>query len=317
MDTAGAQAAAVHHGGPPRPALILNGPDLADGEDELRIGEIPAVSRGIGELAFSIETDSVRVHETVGGQALEDFSFVQIASFPSPTATLLNAVAAYLLNLGVDAVNMGGVGAPTRLLQYVRFAQAGIPVPAARYLPPGLLQAAYPSLAGQLGLPFILTALRGGAGRQDFLITSESSFAKQLRAGAQTRAIFLAREFIPADISYQLLILGGQVPVVVRTPLSLDQIRRPGSPPERRSALIDPAALDLCARRRAVQAASLMGYDVASADMAQHCTTGEWYVLNTSPTPPISTGAFTRDKVGAYVSYLQRKLRAAPEQDHH
>jgi hypothetical protein len=91
------------------------------------------VSRGIDELAFTIETGSVRVYETVSGWALEDFGFVQIVSFLNPTGTLLNAVTAYLLHQGVEVVNMEGIGAPTRLLQYVRFAQAGIPVPDARY----------------------------------------------------------------------------------------------------------------------------------------------------------------------------------------
>jgi glutathione synthase/RimK-type ligase-like ATP-grasp enzyme len=295
---------------PPQPALILNGAELANGEGRLRSGEFLAVSRSIDELAFTIETGSVRVYETVSGWDLEDFSFVQIISFTNPTGTLLNAVAAYLLHRGVDAVNMEDIGAPTRLLQYVRFAQAGIPVPAARYLPAHLLEAAYPDLADQLGIPFILTALRGGGCRQDFLITDESSFAARLRARGQTRTIFLAREFIPADVSYHLLVMGGQVPIVIRKPLSLDQTRPPGNPPEEHVALTDPATLDALARRLATQAASLMGYDVASIEMARHCTTGEWYVLKTNATPPISSGAFAPEKLSAYISYLERKLHA-------
>jgi hypothetical protein len=298
---------------PPRPALILNGAHLVNVEGGLGSGEFLAISRSIDELAFTIETGSVRVHEAVSGWDLEDFSFVQIASFPSPTGTLLNAVAAYLLHRGVDAVNMEHIGAPTRLLQYVRFAQAGIRVPAARYLPPRLLETAYPDLADQFGLPFILTALRGGGGGQDFLITDESSFAARLRAGRQARAIFLPREFIPADVSYHLLIMGGQVPIVMSKPLSLGQARPPGSPTEEHAALVDLATFDPRARRLAIQAASLMGYDLASAEMARHCTTGEWYVLSTSATPPISGGAFVPDKLSAYVSYLERKLRATSE----
>jgi hypothetical protein len=253
------------------------------------------------------------VHETVSGWDLEDFSFVQVASFPGPTGTLLNAVAAYLLHQGVDAVNMEGVGAPTRLLQYVRFGQAGMPVPAARYLPPRLLQAAYPDLAGQFGLPFVLTALRGGGGRQDFLITNEPSFDARLRAGAQTRAMFLAREFVPADDSYHLLVMGGQVPLVIRKPLSLDRARPPGTPAGEHAELTDPAAFDPRARRLAIQAASLMGYDVAGAEIAQHCTTGEWYVLNTNATPLTSGADFVADKLSAYASYLERKLRTTLE----
>jgi hypothetical protein len=295
---------------PPRPALILNGAELVNGEVGLRSDEFLAVSRGIDELAFTIAKNSVRVHETVSGWDLEDFSFVQIGSFPNPTGTLLNAVAAYLLHHKVDAVNMEDIGAPTRLLQYVRFAQAGIPVPAARYLPPRLLEAAYPDLADQLGLPFLLTSLRGGGGRQDFLITDESSCATHLRARSQTRAIFLAREFIPADVSYHLLIMGGQVPIVMRKPLSLDQASSARNLAEKKAELIDPATFDPHARHLAIQAASLMGYDVAGTKMARHCTTGEWHVLSTNATPLIAGGAFAAEKLSAYTSYLERKIRA-------
>jgi glutathione synthase/RimK-type ligase-like ATP-grasp enzyme len=222
-------------------------------------------------------------------------------------------VAAYLLHQGVEAVNMEDIGAPTRLLQYVRFAQAGIPVPAARYLPPRLLEDSYPDLADQLGLPFILTALRGGGGRQDFLVVDGSSFAARLHADGQARAVFLAREFIPADDSHHLLVMGGQVRIVVRKPLRLDLTSPPDDSAEKHAALIDPVTFDPCAQRLAIQAASLMGCDVADTEIARHCATGEWYVLNTKTSPAISGGDFGAEKLGAYTAYLERKLRATRE----
>ncbi len=117
---------------PRRSILILNGAALAELKDELGAEEYEVVFRSIDELAFTIETGAVSVHETAGNRDLADFAFVQIASFPNPTGTLLNAIAAYLRHQGVDAVNAEGIGAPTRLLQYVRFAQAGITVAVSR-----------------------------------------------------------------------------------------------------------------------------------------------------------------------------------------
>jgi hypothetical protein len=58
-----------------------------------------------------------------------------------------------------------------------------------------------------------------------------------------------------------------------------------------------------------------MGYDVASAEIARHCTTGEWHVLTTNSTPPINSGDFIPAKLSAYTSYLERKLRAAEEKN--
>jgi hypothetical protein len=300
---------------PRRSALILNGAELAGAKDELGADEFEVVFRGIDELAFTIEAGAVGVHETATGRDLADFAFVQVASFPNPTGTLLNAVAAYLRHHGIDAVNAEGIGAPTRLLQYVRFAQAGMPVPASRYLPPRLLASAYPDLADQLGLPFILTSIRGGAGRRDHLVSDEPGFAELLRAASH--AHFLAREFVPADATYHLLVLGQQVPIVMRQGISLGESCRPRFPQGAEASLIDAATFSPGARALAVQAASLMGLDVAGVHVVRHWTTGEWHVLATSATPPFSAGAFAPDKVSAYTAYLQRKLGAVTGQDRH
>jgi hypothetical protein len=107
---------------PRRSALILNGAELAGAKNQLGADEFEVVFRSIDELAFTIEAGTVRVHETATGRDLAGFAFVQVASFPHPTGTLLIAVAAYLRHQRVDAVNAEGIGAPTRLLQYVRFA---------------------------------------------------------------------------------------------------------------------------------------------------------------------------------------------------
>jgi len=298
---------------PRRSILILNGAALAELKDELGAEEYEVVFRSIDELAFTIETGAVSVHETAGNRDLADFAFVQIASFPNPTGTLLNAIAAYLRHQGVDAVNAEGIGAPTRLLQYVRFAQAGMPVPATRYLPPRLLAEAYPDLADHLGLPFILTALRGGAGRRDLLIRDEPSFAEQMRAAGH--AYFLAREFIPADAIHRLLVLGHEVSIVMRQGISFGESCFPSIPEGGQVSLIDSATFSPSARILGVQAASLMGLDVADVRIVRHWMTGEWYVLDISATPPFSAGAFVPDKVSAYTAYLQRKLGAETGQD--
>ena len=293
---------------PRQSALILNGAALAELKDEFGAEEHHVVFRSVDDLAFTIETGAVSVYETASNRDLADFAFVQIASFPNPTGTLLNAIAAYLRHQGVDAVNAEGIGAPTRLLQYVQFAQASIPVPTTRYLPPRLLAGAYSDLADQFGLPFILSALRGGTGRRNILIRDEPSFDGLLQAAG--RAYFLAREFIPADATYRLLVLGHQVSIVMRQGFSFGESCLPSIPEEGEISLIDSATLGPDAGMLAVQAASLMGLDIAEVRMVRHLMTGEWYVLDTSATPPFSTGAFVQDKVSAYTAYLQRKLGA-------
>ncbi len=301
----------------PQSALVLNGEKLLgpDGDPGgLCLDGFETVFRSIDELAFTVETGQVRVCETVDGRDLADFGLVQVAAFPRPTATLLNAVAAYLGNKGVPAVNAEGVGAPTKLLQYVRFAQAGLPVPATWYIPPQLIREAYPDLAGAFGLPFLLSALSGSGDGHDILITTPGDFAEQLPSVlGHRRVMFLAQELIPSDSIFYLLILGDEAPIVIRHP-GIGSARLRGAQQDGQMALIDPATFDPGARRLAVQAASLMGFDIAGVNLVQHCTTGQWYVLDASATPAISAGVFAPDKLGAYSTYLKRRLRRAATQ---
>jgi glutathione synthase/RimK-type ligase-like ATP-grasp enzyme len=301
----------------PQSALILNGETLlgpAGDPGGLCLDGFETVFRSIDQLAFTVETGQVRVCETVDGRDLADFGLVQVAGFPRPTGTLLNAVAAYLENKGVLAVNAEGVGAPTKLLQYVRFAQAGLPVPATRYIPPQLIRDAYPDLASAFGLPFLLSTLTGSGGGHDILITTSGDFAEQIPSVLRhPRAMFLAQEIIPSDSTFYLLILGDEAPIVIRQG-GIGSVRLRGAQPDRQAALIEPTTFDPGARRLAVQAASLMGFDIAGVNLIQHWTTGQWYVLDACASPAISAGVFVPDKLGAYSVYLKRKLGVAATQ---
>jgi hypothetical protein len=73
------------------------------------------------------------VYETVEGRDLSDFGLIHVAAYPAPTATLVNAIAAYLEHWKVRGINLAGIGAPTNLLHYVLLARQAfgcrLPVP--------------------------------------------------------------------------------------------------------------------------------------------------------------------------------------------
>lgn len=141
---------------------------------------------------------------------LADFGLVQVFAYHRSTATLLNALADYLAAKGVRAVNVAGIGAPTRLFKYVRLANRGLSIPSTVYLPPRLLPGAYHDLAMQLDLPFVLKTVTGGRRGRTSLVGSELAFTEELRDTDNARG-FLAQELVPPDGSYFLLVLGGHV----------------------------------------------------------------------------------------------------------
>lgn len=291
-------------------ALIINGEALASGVETHGSGRLDAVFRNIDDLGFSIETNRVRISETVEGRDLADFGLVQVAAYPRPTAALINALVDYLAHHKVPAVNMAGIGAPTKLFQYVRFAQAGLAVPKTVYLSTGALAESFLDLAQRLELPFILKALSASGGRYNFLVRTEREFRNHLYSQDHIRVCFLAQQFIANDSTYRVLVLGGEVQLVMRRSWA------PGthlSNTEQGAAaiLVEPAAFAAAAKRMAIQAARLIGSEVAGVNLIQDWATQRWYVLDANSNPAMATGLFVEDKLAAYCSYLHKRLGIA------
>ena len=291
-----------------RTVLILNALSVAGlaREDYFADNGIDAVFRDIGEIAIKVETGAVSIYETVRNQDIADFGIVQAVSYPPPTATLLNTIAAYLDHYRVQAINLAGIGAPTKLLHYVQIAQAGLRVPKARYLPVPLMRDTYPALADQLGVPFVLKQLRGG--KPDVLIASSSDLKGRLGDVNERRDAFLVQEFIPGNKKLRVFVFGGVAAVAILRD-SLGGIA--GNQFSDNVMIAEPGGIDPAARNLAIRAARVTGCDVASIDLVQHWATSQWYVLQVRPNPPISTGPYIEEKMQAYSGFLQRRTRSS------
>ncbi|MFG2526291.1 RimK family alpha-L-glutamate ligase [Streptomyces sp. NPDC048527] len=288
---------------------MLNGEGLDEHVEfasELLAAGVEVVFRSIEEIAIDIGPEGVRIRETVNGRDLADFGLVQVFAYHRPTATLLNALADYLSAKGVRAVNVAGIGAPTKLFKYVRLANRGLSIPSTVYLPLRLLPGAYHDLAMRLDLPFVLKSVTGGRRARTSLVGSEGAFTEKLRDTDQAHG-FLAQELVPPDGSHFLLVLGGHVSFALqhRSIGGGDLLATPGWGD---ATIVDPQMLDPEAQETAVQAATSLGYDIAGVHLVRHWTTGQWCVLEVSPNPPIGSGGYTADKVSAYSAYLKRRL---------
>jgi glutathione synthase/RimK-type ligase-like ATP-grasp enzyme len=290
----------------PRSALLLNGADLSAeaAAGRFLIDGVEVVFRGIEEIAMAVRRDCVRIYEIVEGRDLADFGLVQACAYPPPTATLLTAIAAYLDARNVRTINLAGIGAPTKLLQYVRLAQAGLPVPGTSYVPTSLLRGSYPALAEELGTPFVLKTVGAGGCARGALIASEADFAGRIGGLHTRRSVFLAQEFVPSDEALRLFVFGGEVRVAIRRD-DLGLMAEPGTGP---AILVDPAAVDPEARRLAARATAVMNYEIASVDVMRHWPTRHWYVLAAGTTGAISSEPFMIEKISAYADYLEQQL---------
>lgn len=293
-------------------ALVINGDHLTPALPMLE--GLDVVFRNIDELYFGIVDGEAAIAETVTGRDLNDFGLVQLASYPRPTASLISAMVAYLDYHDVPAINMTGIGVPTKLSQYVRFALAGLPVPPTVYLTRVALLESFPVLARELELPFVLKALGGTNGRHNYLISDEREFAERLSALECCAHTYLAQRLVPNDTTYRLLVLGGMSSVVVRRTWA------PGSHLTNTSrggigTLVEPGECDPSAVQVALKAAQLLGNDVVSVNVMQDWTTGGWYLLGADTNPALASGVFVAEKLAAYSAYLRRRLRDSLDQD--
>jgi glutathione synthase/RimK-type ligase-like ATP-grasp enzyme len=285
----------IINSGPLTPALVS-------------LNDVEVVVRSIDDLAFTIKSDQVRVTDNIDGRDLAEFGLVQIAAYPRPTVSLVTALADYLDRHGVPVANVRGIGAPNKLVQYVRLAQAGLPVPETFYSGPGTMLRSYPLLVQRLDEPFILKALVASGGRHNFLIRNESEFRRQLVGAADSPVRLLAQRFIPNDTTYRLLVMGGEVgPIIKRSwapGTHLATCRQGG-----RSALVDPASFDPRAQSLASKAAALSGSEIAGVNVIRHWMSGDWYILEANTNPAIASGVFTDQKIAAYHAYVRRQVR--------
>ncbi|MFD7501639.1 RimK family alpha-L-glutamate ligase [Streptomyces sp. NPDC059850] len=278
---------------------------------ELLAAGVEVVFRSVEELAINVGPEGVCIRETVSGRDLGDFGLVQVVAYRRPTTILLNVLADYLAARNVRAVNVAGIGAPTKLFTYVRLANRGLSVPSTVYLPLPLLHGAFHDVALQLDLPFVLKTVTSGRGSRTSLISSEEAFTEELRDSRRTRG-FLAQELVPPDGSYFLLVLGGHAAFALRhSRIGGGELLAKSGWED--ATLVDLRRLDPEAREVAVRAATSLGYDIAGVHLVRHWTTGRWCVLDVSPNPPIASGAYTADRVSAYSAYLERRLALDPD----
>lgn len=276
--------------------------------------DVNVVFRSIDELYFGIGDGEVAVAETVTGRDLSDFGLVQFASYPRPTASLIGAIAAYLDYHGVPAINMTGIGVPTKLVQYVRFALEGLPVPPMVYVSREMLLESFSVLARDLELPFVLKALSSSNGRHNYLISDERQLVERLSSLEHCAHSYLAQRLVPNDTTYRLLVLGGVSSIVIRRTWApgthLTNTSRGGT-----GTLVEPGECDPLAVQIALEAANLLGNEVVGINVMQDWTTGQWYLLGADPNPALTSGVFVAEKLVAYASYLRRRLLDSSDQD--
>lgn len=263
------------------------------------------------DLIFDIRTDSVRVTIGADGQDLSAFDVIYFRRFSSDPGTAYAAAhyAAYMGVSVVDAEVLHRHGSVSKLTQYAKLAIAGLPIPHTFFAHTHNLQKAVKEDKLPFGYPFIIKAVAGTRGADNFLVRDKEQALAAIDAIGKRQVV--AQEFISNHGDYRVWVLGSEIgPVYYRQKQDqnthLNNTSQGGS-----LTLVLPQQVPKPVGKIARRAALLLERNVAGVDIVESADEpGMFLVFEVNRAPQIEKTMYAEDKAKALVDYL---IQAAEE----
>ena len=220
------------------------------------------------------------------------------------------SIAKYLENRFIDFIDRGVIQChdPAKLYQYITLTDNNIAVPKTIFMLPIRLAKSYDYIVKELGLPFIVKDNSASKGHNNYLINSKHEFEATINQTTDMKAWMLAQQFIQNDFDYRLIVLGGQVPLVIKRSRKTGSSHLNNTSQGSESELVDPASVPASMINQAVAAAKLLQFQIAGVDILQDKQTKLWYCLEVNKSPQIYTGKFIEQKREALEKYFSQRL---------
>ena len=258
------------------------------------------------DLLFVYDGDQLSVVDTVSGKDVADFDTVFMLGW-FKTGVLCDTAKAtthYAKRRGIGVVNTEAhtSRSVSKLSQLVIAHDNGFPVtPFVFSLDTAVLSRALDKHSSILGDPFILKAVNGNKGNDNYLV--DASNAHEIIEDQNHDVLFIAQWYVPNDGDLRVIVMGSDVQLVMHRSAAqgshLNNTSKGGE-----AAMIDPNELPGELRDASVALAHAFGKEVAGIDVIQHSTTGEYYFLEINNMPQLATGSFVAQKLQALDSYL-------------
>ena len=255
-----------------------------------------------------METFTDKYRLTLAGRDLASFNLVVFKDYLRDIDIAVSA-AAYLKSRGVKFIDkaLANIILTDKLYQYVTLSENKIPIPKTTYFSSEVLKNAYTVLAEKLGLPFILKNINDNKGRNNFLISSRSSFSSIMDNITPTDK-YVAQEFIDNDGDYRLFILGHKVKLAIKRNRDPARTHLNNVSAGAKTEIVDLKVLPSSVQAFSLKAAASLKRDIAGVDVVRNNKTGEWYCFEVNDGPQLLSGAFVDDKRRAFFEYIEYLL---------
>lgn len=249
------------------------------------------------DILFRISPETFTGHDLKNGRELDSYDLVVLRGSVEKSY-IANAICRLLDMRGTAYFNdFRQYGSPNKLLQSVEFFRLGLPFPATLFCAGNthLLK----ELKGR-AFPYIVKAVNGSKGNDNYLIRSESDLQGAL--GEQTKTAYIVQDYIPNDRDYRLLQIGEDMHVIERRGSEGSHLNNLSQGGTLRS--VDPTALPTAALDHARQLAEHYKMVLAGSDVILSTETGKYYFLEINSQPGWRT-------LEAYVADSLKRLLAS------
>ena len=281
---------------------------FARGVEAMSDGRIAVSYVTYNEVDFIFANGTPKIVVTATGEDIASFDMVHFKTWAERDVTA--AMASYLQNRGVSFFDKRAVhfASNSKLYQYVRLGDAGIPIPAAMFVMPSRYDTMYEAFVDKLGLPFVFKASQASRGAHNYLVTDRVSYGRAVSAIRESGVFAIAQQFIPNDGDYRILVLGRHIALVIHRNRSDDTTHLNNTSQGGTARLLDPQSLVTEVRTDSISATVLLELGIAGVDMIQDKLTGKWYCLELNGDPQMASGAFVAEKQAAYAEYIESEL---------
>ncbi len=256
----------------------------------------------IEDLRFLIENNQVSIVVTDTGADIANYDVVYV-KFWGGLHNLVGAIGIYLKAKAVKFIcgEIANYRLEDKISEGILMATNDISYPDTVF---SIDQEAMANQAKTWGYPFVIKAIDGQKGDDNYLVRDEHHL-QEIMHDANERSVWLmAQRMVPNSGDYRVLCFGFEPKLIIkrvgdRSKTYLNNTSQGASAELVACADFPADALDACRK-----VSRLANREVAGVDVMFNDNTGSYVVLEVNYSPQLVTGMFVDDKIRAWTEYL-------------
>lgn len=191
----------------------------------------------------------------------------------------------------------------TKLAQYAILSVNDMPMPHTVYIHPTMYEQSFEKIREVLSVPFIMKAIDGKGGNNNFLVRSEEQFQELYQTHPEKDFIF--QEFIRNSGDLRVLVVGSEIKLVIYRARTDDSTHLNNTSRGASAKLLDLSQLSEQVQALSLSAAASLKREIAGVDVMFEEGTDKPYILEVNSSPQIGSGAFVDEKNAVFVELFK------------